>query len=397
MINEALHPIEISRHFESLMPLALLLPAVLLVIILYLLKPKGRDYKISSNLLWNKLFKNQESKTFFEKFVHNILMYLQILVIFLLVLALMSPYLQREGKNGGNVILVLDTSGSMQHDTGEGRTRIEDALRQAENLIAASEETAFSVITSDCTGANLLAAGVKDKNRLYELLETISCCDGEAKLQAAESIVDTLRRGGAGEGQPEDAPSAEVIVFTDGSGAADAMNFSEYFDARVVVVGDKVSNVANNFLSYSFSDAQADTSDSDAPGAAERDGDGGRPVICASGITNYSDAEASMEVSLYEGEKLLEIRQLTLGAGDTTLCLFEEFVWQGEPLRSEISSVRFAGENKGYASHGGDSLPNDNTAYAVLGSEGAVEAVLIGEGNTYIEKAYQAAAGGNMF
>lgn len=37
--------------FESLWPL-LFLAAVPVIIILYLLKPKGEDYLISSNLLW---------------------------------------------------------------------------------------------------------------------------------------------------------------------------------------------------------------------------------------------------------------------------------------------------------------------------------------------------------
>lgn len=98
--------------FESLWPLALLL-SVPIVVILYLLKPKGKDYRISSNLLWDKLFKNQQSKTFLEKFIHNLLMYLQIFILLLMVLALMSPYIHREGRTEGNVILVLDTSGSM--------------------------------------------------------------------------------------------------------------------------------------------------------------------------------------------------------------------------------------------------------------------------------------------
>ena len=98
--------------FESLWPLALLL-SVPIVVILYLLKPKGKDYRISSNLLWDKLFKNQQSKTFLEKFIHNLLMYLQIFILLLMVLALMSPYIHREGRTEGNVILVLDTSRSM--------------------------------------------------------------------------------------------------------------------------------------------------------------------------------------------------------------------------------------------------------------------------------------------
>ena len=124
--------------FESLWPLALLL-SVPIVVILYLLKPKGKDYRISSNLLWDKLFKNQQSKTFLEKFIHNLLMYLQIFILLLMVLALMSPYIHREGRTEGNVILVLDTSGSMQHDAGNGKSRMEEALAQAKALIASSE------------------------------------------------------------------------------------------------------------------------------------------------------------------------------------------------------------------------------------------------------------------
>ena len=90
--------------FENLWPLAFL-AAVPAIIILYLLKPKGKDYLISSNLLWQKLLKNEQSKTFFEKFVHSILMYLQILIIVLLIVALMSPFIRSEGQDGGRKIL----------------------------------------------------------------------------------------------------------------------------------------------------------------------------------------------------------------------------------------------------------------------------------------------------
>ncbi|MBD5527471.1 MAG: VWA domain-containing protein [Lachnospiraceae bacterium] len=354
--------------FESLWPLALLL-AVPVIIILYLLKPRGKDYRISSILLWDKMFKNQQARTFLEKFIHNILMYLQIVMILLLVLALMSPYIRRQGKGGENVILVLDTSGSMQHDTGEGRMRIEEAVEQARNMIASSEGAAFSIVTSDCMGTNLLAVGVRDRQSLYSALNQVECCDGPQNLRGAESVVETLRSAGTETGE-QTAP-AEVIVFTDGSGAEDAMNFAAYFDAQVVVMGGAVSNVANNFLSYTES------------GESEEE----RSIVCASSLTNYSDAEAALEVSLYDGKKLQEVRQLTLEAGETKLIFFAPFTWQGEPLRSEIGSVEFAGKARG------DSLAADNVTYAVSTQSSRVQAVMIGEGNTYIEKAYQAATG----
>ncbi len=365
--------------FENLWPLTLL-SAVPVVIVLYLLKPRGKDYRISSNLLWDRLFRNEQSKTFLEKFIHNILMYLQILILVLLVLALMSPYIHRQGKSGGNVILVFDESGSMQHDAGDGRTRMEQAKEQAKSLIAASEGTAFSIITTDCAGTSALAVGATDKNSLYAALDQIDCCDGSGSLADAETMVETLRSAATEEEEGD--RETEVVVFTDGNGAEDAMSFSEYFDARVVVVGDAVRNVSNNFLTWAetstIEDGAADqASETDSP----------RFVTCASSLTNYSDASASMEVSLYEGDRLVEIRDLTIDPGETTLCFFEDFEWRGEALRSEISSVKFAGKKDR------DSLAADNVAYAIEERTERMDAVLIGEGNTYLEKAYQAAAG----
>lgn len=359
--------------FESLWPLTLLL-AVPVVIILYLLKPKGKDYKISSTLLWDNLFKNQQSKTFLEKFIHNILMYLQILIILLLVFALMSPYIHMRDVNKENVILVFDTSGSMQHDAGNGRTRIEEAVEQAKSLIAASEDTTFSIVANDCMGTELLAVGAKDKKSLYDVLEQIVCCDGPGSLQEAESIIETLRGANEESGQTA---GTEVILFTDGNGAGSAEGFAEYFDARVLVMGGAVSNVANNFLSYVEKKTE---------GAEETD----LTVVCAASLTNYSTEAASMEVSLYEGDTLREIRQVTLGAGETTLCYFEEFAWQGEPLYSEISSIKFEGKNDT------DSLAADNKAYVIPKYSVQADAVLVGSGNTYIEKAYQAATGKSL-
>lgn len=361
--------------FESMWPLALL-AAVPVVVLLYLLKPRGKDYRISSNLLWDKLLQNQQSRTFAEKFIHNILMYLQILILLLLVLALMSPYLNRKGNSGGNMVLVLDTSGSMQHDTGEGRTRLEQSLEEAWNLIDASENTAFSLVTCDCMGADLLAVGVKDKDRLRELLRQVECSDGPGGLEEAQSLVETLCRADQESGESTRAP--QVVVYTDGIGAPEARAYGEFFDAQVVVAGGPVDNVANNFLSYVYEDGK-DTETAEGP-----------VITCAASITNYSHKTASMEVSLYQGDGLQEVRQLSLGAGETTLCFFEEFRWQGEPLCSQVSSVKFDGKETG------DSLAADNISYGIPAQEGQLDAVLIGEGNTYIEKAYQAAVGKSL-
>ena len=120
--------------FESLWPLAFLL-AVPVVVILYLLVPKGTDTPVSSNLLWKKLFYNEQSKTFWEKFLHNLLMYLQIVILLLIILALMAPFVQRKGTGSTDVVYLIDTSGSMKHLTKGGNTRLGEAVSEIKDCL----------------------------------------------------------------------------------------------------------------------------------------------------------------------------------------------------------------------------------------------------------------------
>lgn len=342
--------------FESMWPLALLF-SIPVVILLYLLIPKGKDKEISSHMLWQKLFYNQQSKTFFEKFIKNILMYLQILILLLMILALMSPTVLGRGVKKGQVLIILDGSGSMKMDTSEGSSRFDEAKAQIRSLIAASEDTTFSILMNDCTKTQMAAIGVSDKQLLYRTLDGLTCSDGKGNLLDAKNVADTL----CGE------ETTEVLVYTDGSGAKEAKDLQESLDAGIMVVGEPVSNVANRFLSYS-------------------DWEDGS-VACAGSLINYSDNEAELDISLYDGEKLIQVKSVRLKPDETKLVLFDAFDWSKNPLRTQISNVHFVGEEKG------DALSSDDMAYAVLEKEADFDAVFVGEKNTYIEKAYLAATG----
>ena len=342
--------------FESLWPLAFVL-AVPIIIVLYLLVPKGKEYKISSNLLWKKLYQNQQSKTFLEKFIHNLLMYLQIVIILLLVLALMSPYIRKGGTGSGNVVYVLDTSGSMQHENADGETRLAQAVAEIKSDIASSDNGTFSIITNDGTGSNLLAVASSDKKSLYRLLNQTKATDTAGNLKDAVSAVQTLVTDAEGK------KKNDVIVMTDGVGAADTKELTSLFSAQIRVMGDVTSNVSNDFLSYAKGEKGYDI---------------------AAGFTNYSDSKASLEVSLYEEKNVISVRQISIDAGESYTCLFEDVDWNGKPLHTEAANITFEGSNAK------DSLKADNECYAIAESANAVSAVLVGKGNTYIEKAYQA-------
>ncbi len=344
--------------FENLWPL-LFLAAIPIIIILYLLKPKGTDYRISSNLLWKQLLHNQESKTFLEKFVHNILMYLQILIVLLLVVALMSPFIHREGKRGGRVVMLFDTSASMQHKTEKGVTRLEEAVATACDYVRASDNTRFSIVTHDDCGTRLLSVEAVDQSEVVRILKSLSCSDAGGNLSDAQSMLSTLTSEGEG---------SSLIVFTDGAGALDCRQLTGFSEIILRVSGEAASNVASNYL------------------AVSKRGEAYDAILS---VTNYSDSTVSLDASLYDGDSLLSVKQLTLEAGENISCLFEQIDLQGSSLQAVLSGFHFAGG-------GMDSLEADNVSYAVKEQNSLTDALLVGAGNTYIEKAYRAATGASI-
>ncbi len=344
--------------FESLWPL-FLLAAVPIIIILYLLKPKGEDYRISSNLLWQKILKNQQSKTFFEKFIHNILMYVQILIVLLLVLALMSPFIHMMGKSGGRKVLLVDTSASMQHEGENEQTRLDEAIDSITDYVKNAPGTRFSLLTVDATGVKLHAVDLEDSNSLLQVLEQLTCSDGGGDLTMAQSLLDTL----VGE------ETAELMVYTDGSGAANFEQLHFAGEKELYVCGSAVSNVANEYTVCTLRE------------------DGLYDVMVS--LKNYSEQSVSLDVSLFGEEGMLGLASKTLAASERSFCLFEGVECEGGTFTSEISAISFANKEK-------DSLEADNVSYALATQANIMNGLLVSEGNTFLEKAYMAVTGENI-
>lgn len=354
--------------FESLWPL-FFLAAVPIIIILYLLKPKGVDHLNSSNLLWQKLLRNQQSRTFFEKFVHNILMYLQMLIVVLLVIALMSPFIRVDGQKGGRKILLLDTSGSMQHVGASGKSRLEEAVEQACDYVRTAEGCRFSLVTVDAAGGKLWAVDSSDTDSLVQILGGLECSDSGGSLTAAQGILDTL----SGDETQE---SAELSVYTDGAGAAEFEQLYCGGGKELSVVGEPARNVANDYTVFL------------------RREDGLYDVMVS--MTNYSDGEVSLDVGLYEeGERLIALKQEQLSPSETRVCLFEGIDWQKDSLSSGLSNISFGEVPNAAVSNASarDSLKEDNVSWAVKSHGDLINGLLVGDGNTFVEKAYRAVTG----
>lgn len=345
--------------FSTLLPLGLLV-LVPYLIILYFLRPRGKDTKISSNLLWKQIFERTQSRTKRSRFVRDLLLLLQLLIIAMLILSLMGPRVRSKYKNGSNILILMDTSAGMQHKDGD-KTRFEKAVDEAVNLVDDSDGASFTVIS--CGGnVDIKISNSKNRTKVKEILKGLKCTDEASNLTSAYEVVKTMRETGGDD-------LLHVIIFTDGSGAETAGEYVSNLGADVKVYGGGSSNLSAQMLTFANSDKSTVEN----------------PLYDFAGrIINYSDSQASFEVTLYDEDgTVCGVQILSCEGGISATAIFNDVSWNGNKMHIEISDITF--------SNGGeDSLEKDNETYVVKDKKNTMSGVLIGQGNIFIEKAFEA-------
>src|SRR5512137_650067 len=104
--------------------------AIPVVILFYLLKRKRVVRLVSSTLLWQKFLADTQANAPFQRLRKNWLLFLQLLLLTLVVLALARPFVAGKNKPTSRRIVILDASASMQA-TDESPSRFERARAQA--------------------------------------------------------------------------------------------------------------------------------------------------------------------------------------------------------------------------------------------------------------------------
>ncbi len=98
----------------------LLLGLIPVLLIIHSLKPKAREVEVTGLFLWKGVLKEARGGSRIQSLMKNLPLLLQILIIILSSLALAEPVWTRPTAIKGNVVLVLDSSASMQTRTTKG-------------------------------------------------------------------------------------------------------------------------------------------------------------------------------------------------------------------------------------------------------------------------------------
>jgi len=336
-------------------PLNLLwaLPLLGGIIALWMLRLKRQDVTVSSLYLWNTLLQETQANAPFQRLRRNLLLFLQLLAAFLLVFALARPFVYGEAVTGHTIVLILDTSASM-NATDVRPTRLAAAKDAADGFIDREMRLGdvATVLTAASKPSSALSGFTGDKGRLKAAIDgaagTDTPVDMAGALTLAQSLVGT-RRG------------AQVRVFSDGAFSADDSRKLAALplggtDVKMLSVG---TTTPDNLAITRLDGRRSPQSGNYQVFVQVQDG-GGRPHQGGGTLTLLKDG------------KLVDARALSLTSGMQSETFDSPLLKDGGVVTARLDDVR-------------DDLATDNQASLVLSPPRPRKVLLVTPGNPFLE------------
>jgi len=127
---------------------------------------------ISSSILWRKVLDERQSHSLWEKLRRIVSIVIAVTIALLIGLALARPEIESLTGKNERIVIVLDTSPTMNTLTGDGQTRWQHAVERAKSLLdSGGPTTEFRVIdTSSVTASGFTT----DRNEIRKLIDSMS-------------------------------------------------------------------------------------------------------------------------------------------------------------------------------------------------------------------------------
>ncbi len=318
--------------------LALAIP----ILLLYMLKLRRKPVQVSSTLLWERLLRDQQANTPWQKLKRNLLLFLQLFILAALVFAFARPALPTPIVASGTVIVLLDASASM-NATDVSPTRFEAARRAIAALInSLPADSQMTLITVSIQPQTLIAAE-SDKVLLRNAL---------AAAQATQSSADWQSAFGLASAAARNAPEVTTVIVSDGGLPAEGLPPLPG-EARYIPIGAADDNLAISALALRGGQLFAE-------------------------VTNYSAAPRPVLLSLYRAQELLTARQLEIPPGESRSLTLENIPAGGGVYQARISNPQ--------SDSALDAFPLDDSAFAINQDAATRRVLLVSKGNLYLEQ-----------
>jgi hypothetical protein len=266
-----------------------------------------------------------------------------------LVFALSDPYLYTGGGMYSNLVVVIDNTGSM-NASYEGKTRLEHAKELAGEMISRSGTNANITLLTMERSPKVEVGKTTDKGEAVSRLRGIKPSNSSGNINDTVSLVKAMVK------QYEGDSGYKAVFYTDSPVDTEDLN------AEVVSLASELQNVSLDYISYST--------------------DNGRLTALVR-VTNRSNMPLLREISLYGNDRVLDIKNVELEAGETGTVYFEDISTDAQYLWAELTES--------------DDLPQDNQVYGVVKNSEPGKVLLVSESNVFIEKALSQISGLELY
>ena len=319
------------------------------VVLFYLLKRRRRVHLVSSTVLWQRFLTDSQANAPFQKLRRNLLLFLQILMLLLAVLALARPYFAEQLAGGSLQVLVVDASASMQ-SVDVLPSRFEAAQTKALALVDSLQDSDQMVVVVAGARTAVVQSPTSEKAVLRRAIRAIEVTDGPTRLLDAVKLSETLVK---------DQPSSEIHLLTDGA----VSDLGDVEQAELPLSFHQVGERGNNVGLVSM-DVRPNPEEPSS-----------RAIF--SNIVNFSTNQFRLIAELRFEERMIESRAVTLEGGGTSSLAFI-----AQQNTNGVFSLQLDVE---------DDLAVDNRVDVVSLLPQPAKGLLYTSGNRFLEKALRAA------
>lgn len=318
-----------------------------LLVLLYILKLRRSEVIIPSTMLWMKSLQDLTANAPFQKLRRNLLLLLQIIILLLVVFALSRPFIQTSGIEGRNLCLLIDHSASMQ-SREDGKSRLDQAKEEALKIVESMEGGDRAMVIAFAESADVHCELTDDRYHIRNAINGITAQDTRSNVEDAAQIIRSIAP--INPDVTAVVSNLEVLMFSDGN----------------VTQGERLAalSVPIQYIRTGTGRDNAGITNFSTRGA---DGEGeGRQCF----VQVYNDAETPLEstLSLYYGDDLLSVDELTVPPGDTGESVFVLPALEDGILRAELDHE--------------DSLAVDNTAWLAIQQDTFIDVLIAGSADS---------------
>ncbi len=326
----------------------LLIPLAAGIILLYLLKLRRRDFVVPSVFLWEQALQDLQANAPLQKLRKNLLLLLQLLIVFLVIFGLTRPAMSWRRPGGRSVVLVIDASASMQ-STDVKPSRFAAAKREGHRAVEALGPRDRMMIIAVGGATRALTPFTTNTRDLHDALDHLQPTDASADLRGALDLAAGLTNG------KNNTEPVDIAIISDG--AIPAVNLPADFRLPIhfVQVGRGCDNVGIVMMSV----------------RRRLSKQGGFEGLIT--LKNYSKSAKQFTLELSLDDQLLDARELTLVGGAARTDLLQQL-----PARPGVLQARLDLH---------DDLTVDNAAQLVLPRVDPVAVTLVTTGNLFLTTA----------